>query len=251
MGTFPRRFPGVSRVSLFPRVSETSYGIPAAFPCNLGLFEGLKAYRKEDGNISFFRLEEKCYKDDHRCTTYVHAFSFCCSVYEAVKATVLANENERWIPPPGKGSLYIRPLLMGSGSVLDLAPATELAVRLGWSLSNHYWCRYPECKLYGKTSKGLFEGLKAYRKEDGNISFFRLEEKCYKDDHRCTAYVHAFSFCCSVYEDVKATVLANENERWIPLPGKGSLYIRPLLMVSGSVLDLAPATEYSFLIYVS
>nr|GEW97524.1 hypothetical protein [Tanacetum cinerariifolium] len=29
----------------------------------------------------------------------------------------------------------------------------RLAVRLGWSLSNHYWCRYPECKLYGKTSK--------------------------------------------------------------------------------------------------
>ncbi|GJT13667.1 branched-chain amino acid aminotransferase 2, chloroplastic-like protein [Tanacetum coccineum] len=79
--------------------------------------------------------------------------------------------------------------------------------------------------------------------------FFRLEEKCYKDDHMCTAYVHAFSFCCSVYEAVKATVLA--NERWIPPSGKGSLYIRPLLMGSGSVLDLAPATEYSFLIYVS
>ncbi|GKB17863.1 DNA glycosylase [Tanacetum coccineum] len=29
----------------------------------------------------------------------------------------------------------------------------RLAVRLGWSLSNHYWCRYPECKLYGKTSR--------------------------------------------------------------------------------------------------
>ncbi|GJR37298.1 branched-chain amino acid aminotransferase 2, chloroplastic-like protein [Tanacetum coccineum] len=119
----------------------------------------------------------------------------------------------------------------------------RLAVRLGWSFSKHYWCRYLECKLYGKTSKGLFEGLKAYRKEDGNISFFRLEEKCYKDDHRCTAYVHAFSFCCSVYEAVKATVLENENERWIPHPGKGSLYIRPLLMGSGSVLDLALATD--------
>ncbi|GKA57433.1 hypothetical protein Tco_0756621 [Tanacetum coccineum] len=29
-----------------------------------------------------------------------------------------------------------------------------LAVSLGWSLSNHYWCRYPECKSYGKTSRG-------------------------------------------------------------------------------------------------
>lgn len=37
----------------------------------------------------------------------------------------------------------------------------------------------------------------------------------------------------------------------IPPPGKGSLYIRPLLMGSGSVLGLAPAPEYTFLIYVS
>ncbi|KAK1364189.1 hypothetical protein POM88_039750 [Heracleum sosnowskyi] len=48
---------------------------------------------------------------------------------------------------------------------------------------------------------------------------------------------------------VKDTVLA--NERWVPPPGKGSLYIRPLLMGSGSVLSLAPAPEFTFLIYVS
>ncbi|KAK1394287.1 hypothetical protein POM88_013343 [Heracleum sosnowskyi] len=50
-------------------------------------------------------------------------------------------------------------------------------------------------------------------------------------------------------EAVKDTVLA--NERWVPPPGKGSLYIRPLLMGSGSVLSLAPAPEFTFLIYVS
>lgn len=37
----------------------------------------------------------------------------------------------------------------------------------------------------------------------------------------------------------------------IPPSGKGSLYIRPLLMGSGAVLGLAPAPEYTFLIYVS
>ncbi|CAI0430607.1 unnamed protein product [Linum tenue] len=37
----------------------------------------------------------------------------------------------------------------------------------------------------------------------------------------------------------------------VPPPGKGSLYIRPLLMGSGAVLGLAPAPEYTFLIYVS
>ena len=37
----------------------------------------------------------------------------------------------------------------------------------------------------------------------------------------------------------------------IPPPGKGSLYIRPLLMGSGPVLGLGPAPECTFLIYAS
>ncbi|KAJ4731940.1 Branched-chain-amino-acid aminotransferase [Rhynchospora pubera] len=48
---------------------------------------------------------------------------------------------------------------------------------------------------------------------------------------------------------VKQTVLA--NKRWIPPAGKGSLYIRPLLVGSGPVLSLVPASEYIFLIYVA
>jgi len=50
-------------------------------------------------------------------------------------------------------------------------------------------------------------------------------------------------------EAVTETVLA--NKRWVPPPGKGSLYVRPLLMGTGAVLGLAPAPEYTFIIYVS
>ncbi|CAN4095310.1 unnamed protein product [Withania somnifera] len=46
---------------------------------------------------------------------------------------------------------------------------------------------------------------------------------------------------------VKQTALA--NKRFIPPPGKGSLYIRPLLIGSGPILGLAPAPEYTFLVY--
>ncbi|XP_068651995.1 branched-chain amino acid aminotransferase 1, mitochondrial-like [Aristolochia californica] len=42
---------------------------------------------------------------------------------EAVKQTAIANK--RWVPPIGKGALYLRPLLLGSGAVLGLAPAPE------------------------------------------------------------------------------------------------------------------------------
>jgi branched-chain amino acid aminotransferase len=37
----------------------------------------------------------------------------------------------------------------------------------------------------------------------------------------------------------------------VPPPGKGSLYIRPLLMGSGQILGLGAAPEYTLLVYVS
>lgn len=40
------------------------------------------------------------------------------------------------------------------------------------------------------------------------------------------------------------------NEQ-VPPPGKGSLYIRPLLIGSGPVLGVGPAPEYMFLTYAS
>lgn len=97
--------------------------------------------------------------------------------------------------------------------------------------------------------QGLFEGLKAYRTVDGKILLFRPEENGTRmmmgAERMCMPSPSVDQFV----EAVKATVLA--NQRWIPPPGKGSLYIRPLLMGSGSVLGLAPAPEYTFLIYVS
>ncbi|KAF5749696.1 branched-chain-amino-acid aminotransferase 3 chloroplastic-like isoform X1 [Tripterygium wilfordii] len=97
--------------------------------------------------------------------------------------------------------------------------------------------------------QGLFEGLKAYTKEDGNILLFRPEENAMRmrmgAERMCMPAPTVEQFV----EAVKATVMA--NKRWVPPPGKGSLYIRPLLMGSGAVLGLAPAPEYTFLIYVS
>lgn len=50
-------------------------------------------------------------------------------------------------------------------------------------------------------------------------------------------------------EGVKQTVLA--NRRWVPPPGKGSLYLRPLLFGSGASLGVAAASEYTFLVFGS
>ncbi|KAL0543172.1 hypothetical protein IC582_018261 [Cucumis melo] len=97
--------------------------------------------------------------------------------------------------------------------------------------------------------QGLFEGLKAYRKEDDSILLFRPEENALRMRMGAERMCMQSPTVDQFVEAVKATVLA--NKRWVPPSGKGSLYIRPLLMGSGAVLGLAPSPEYTFIIYVS
>ncbi|XP_051124425.1 branched-chain-amino-acid aminotransferase 2, chloroplastic-like [Andrographis paniculata] len=97
--------------------------------------------------------------------------------------------------------------------------------------------------------QGLFEGTKAFRRVDGGIFLFRPEENAIRmqigAERMCMPSPSVRQFVSAV----KQTALA--NKRWIPPPGKGSLYIRPLLIGSGPVLGLAPASEYTFLVYAS
>ncbi|KAG9440678.1 hypothetical protein H6P81_020843 [Aristolochia fimbriata] len=88
-----------------------------------GLFEGLKAYRKPDGGLLLFRPEQNALRMQMGAERLCMPSPSVDQFVSAVKKTVLANK--RWVPPPGKGSLYLRPLLMGSGAVLGLAPAPE------------------------------------------------------------------------------------------------------------------------------
>lgn len=103
-------------VELSPSAGVLNYG--------QGLFEGLKAYRTADGRTILFRPEENALRmqlgADRLCMPAPSVEQFV----NAVKQTALANK--RWIPPYGKGSLYIRILLMGSGPILGLGPAPEV-----------------------------------------------------------------------------------------------------------------------------
>jgi branched-chain amino acid aminotransferase len=45
--------------------------------------------------------------------------------------------------------------------------------------------------------------------------------------------------------------VVEKNKDYVPPYGKGSLYIRPCLWGSGAILGVAPAPEYTFLVYVS
>ncbi|ESQ38603.1 hypothetical protein EUTSA_v10029185mg, partial [Eutrema salsugineum] len=87
-----------------------------------GLFEDLKADRTEDDQVRLFRPDENALSmqtcADRLCMTPPSVEQFI----EAVKQTVRAIK--KWVPP-GKGVLYTRPRLIGSGTILGAAPAHE------------------------------------------------------------------------------------------------------------------------------
>ncbi|KAJ0967720.1 hypothetical protein J5N97_024637 [Dioscorea zingiberensis] len=99
--------------------------------------------------------------------------------------------------------------------------------------------------------QGLFEGLKAYRRKGmgGGIMLFRPEENALRMGMGAQRMCMPSPSVDQFLHAVKLTVLA--NKRWVPPQGKGSLYVRPLLIGSGPVLGLAPAPEYMFLVYAS
>jgi branched-chain amino acid aminotransferase len=100
-------------MSISPAAGVLNYG--------QGLFEGMKAYRTTDGKVVFFRPEENA-RRMQRGADRLKMPPVPESVFvDAVEQVVAANLS--WIPPVGKGALYVRPLLMGSGPVLGVAPA--------------------------------------------------------------------------------------------------------------------------------
>jgi branched-chain amino acid aminotransferase len=87
-------------------------------------FEGLKAYTGKDGKIRLFRWEENAKRlilsADGIKMAPVPVELFKEAVFQVVKL------NKRFVPPYGSGAtLYIRPLLYGSGAEVGVKPASE------------------------------------------------------------------------------------------------------------------------------
>ncbi len=87
-------------------------------------FEGLKAFRGPDGKIRLFRWEDNAARIQHSARGVLMAEPPKELFFEAVKKAILLNKE--FIPPYGHGaSLYIRPLLIGTGPEIGVKPAKE------------------------------------------------------------------------------------------------------------------------------
>lgn len=87
-------------------------------------FEGTKAFRGKDGKIRLFRVEENARRMQNSAD-YVRMVAPPTELFvEAIKKVVKLNVE--FVPPYESGaSLYIRPLLIGSGPQVGVKPAGE------------------------------------------------------------------------------------------------------------------------------
>ena len=92
-------------------------------------FEGLKAYRTEDGKVVCFRPDMNAKRMADTAKRLEMSVFPEERFVDAVIKTVRANLD--YVPPYGSGAtLYIRPYLFGSNAVIGVKPATEYQFRI-------------------------------------------------------------------------------------------------------------------------
>tara|TARA_B100000945_G_scaffold288736_1_gene261289 strand:- start:663 stop:1724 length:1062 start_codon:yes stop_codon:yes gene_type:complete len=96
---------------------------PAAGVLNYGqgVFEGVKIYRSSKDRIVSFRLENNAIRFHRSCKRICIPPLSTDMFFDAINEVVI--DNIDYIPPFGKGSLYVRPVAWGTGPVLGVKPA--------------------------------------------------------------------------------------------------------------------------------
>ncbi len=102
-------------VELSPAAAFLSYG--------LGIFEGLKARRGPDGRVLLFRHRDNAKRFQRSAERLLMAPFPEQQFVDAIEGLVA--RNERWVPPHGKGSLYIRPLQHAIGARVGIRPSSN------------------------------------------------------------------------------------------------------------------------------
>ncbi len=116
-------------VSVSPAAGVLNYG--------QGIFEGLKAFRTSRDRSVLFRPENNAARAiesaKRLCIPPVPQEMFMEAILEVVR------DNADYIPPMGKGSLYIRPVIWGTGAVLGVKPAQSYTFLVFVSPVGHYF----------------------------------------------------------------------------------------------------------------
>jgi len=94
--------------------------------------------------------------------------------------------------------------------------------------------------------QAIFEGLKAYRQQDGGIGVFRPEENA-KRFNRSAARLAMPELPEELFLGAVDALVAQDRE-WVPTAAGQSLYLRPFMIATEAQLGMRPAFEYLFLL---
>ncbi len=106
----------------------------------------------------------------------------------------------------------------------------------------------PSCMVF-HYGQEMFEGLKAYKAEDGRILLFRPDmnaKRANRSNRRiCIPEIPEELFI----EAIKAVVKVDQD--WIPTKPGTSLYIRPFIIATDPFLGVRPSHTYKFMVILS
>ncbi|HKL79944.1 MAG TPA: branched-chain amino acid aminotransferase [Mobilitalea sp.] len=95
----------------------------------------------------------------------------------------------------------------------------------------------------------MFEGLKAYKSEDGRVLLFRPDKNAKRtnntNERLCIPEILVEDFVQAVKAVVKV------DEAWIPTKAGTSLYIRPFIIATDPFLGVRPSNTYKFMVILS
>ena len=164
-------------------------------------FEGMKAFRGKDGKVRIFRWEENAKRMANSARGIMMAVVPHELFFKAI--TTAIKMNKHYIPPYGTGaSLYIRPLLIGSGPKVGVKPADEylfmvfvtpvgpyfkegfnpVTVQIVRDFDRAAPLGTGHIKVGGNYAASLFPGERAHREGFTSMVFLDAKEKKYIDE---------------------------------------------------------------------
>jgi branched-chain amino acid aminotransferase len=153
-------------ISLSPAISALHYGQT--------FFEGLKAYRHEDGKISVFRPNQNAARfnksAERMCMPALPEELFIESILALVKV------DKDWVPSKENYTLYIRPFMFATDPYLGVAPSTTYKFMVLLGPTGPYFSKNLRVKIETEYTRAA-EGGFGYAKAAGNYGGSLLPAK--------------------------------------------------------------------------
>ena len=219
---------------------------PAAqvFNYGQGVFEGLKAFRTYSNGVVLFRPLENAKRmarsAQRMCMQPPPQTLFLDGVERAVRS------NLPYVPPDGIGSLYIRPLLLGSSEVLGLSPSIEYTFVVFVSPVSSYFSggQFTPISLkveehYRRASPGGTGGNKVV----GNYSPVLVSQREAKASGYADVLYLDASHGMYVEEVSSCNIFARVNDRTVVTPPVGETVLPGI--TRNSVIELSKRAGYT------